>query len=75
MWHAAQLKPSLFNAFVLAGLPPAGQDLSPRWKQIAADSLAMLNDGEVRCRRGAVLGSDGLGCAARPAPTPKLPSS
>jgi hypothetical protein len=49
MWYAAQLKPHLFNAFLLAGLPPAGQDLSARWKQIAADSLAMLSDSEVRC--------------------------
>jgi hypothetical protein len=62
MWYTAQMKPRLFNAFLLAGLPPAGQDLSARWKQIAADSLAMLSDSEVRC--GAILGSAGCACKA-----------
>ena len=67
---AAQLCPHTGSAFAIpegvmaagGGTAAAGQDLSARWKQIAADSLAMLSDSEVRC--GAILGSAGCACKA-----------
>ena len=51
-WHTAQLKPRFFNAFFLSGLPPPEVDRAALWRQVAAESLPLLNNTEVR-RAGA----------------------
>ena len=47
-WPLSQLRPCLLHAWMVAMLPPADADLSAHWRGVAADSLEMLSDGEVR---------------------------
>lgn len=58
-----QRKPRVVNGFLLAMLPPPGVDAAPEWSRVAAESLAVMSDSEVRawgCGAGSCSAPDKL---------------